>query len=130
MVMLQGMACPTACPESRLVRRLVQLAQLSQVHLKKGHAPRNGLCYMACPESRLVGRLVQLAVINYFAVDRIHNNVVGMTTGPHAKTQLNSEMPTSHVHTHIIHTSSLHPATWQLFIKLGHQLLNSNRFRS
>ena len=29
-----------------------------------------------------------------------HSNVAGMTTGPHAKTQLNSEMHTSHVHTH------------------------------
>ena len=70
MVMLQEMACPTVCSESRLVRRLVQLAQLSQVHLKNGHAPRNGLCFMACPGNRLVRRLVQLVVINYFGVDR------------------------------------------------------------
>ena len=27
--MLQGMACPTACPDSRLVRRLVQFAVIN-----------------------------------------------------------------------------------------------------
>ena len=65
MVMLQGMACPTACPESRLVRTKA--------------------CPICCHQLLCCGP---------------HSNVVGMTTGPHAKTQLNSEMHTSHVHTH------------------------------
>jgi sulfur transfer protein SufE len=71
--MLQEMACPRwhTIRASLSKQRLVQLAQLSQVHVKNGHAPRNGLSYMACPESRLVRGLVQLAVTNYFGMDRI-----------------------------------------------------------
>jgi hypothetical protein len=70
--MLQEMACPRwhTIRAGMSKQRLVQLAQLSQVRVKNGHAPRNGLSYTACPESRLVRRLV-LVVINYFAVDRI-----------------------------------------------------------
>ena len=71
--MLQEMACPRwhTIRAGTSKQRLVQLAQLSQVHVKNGHAPRNGLSYMACPESKLIRRLVQLAVINYLAVDCI-----------------------------------------------------------
>ena len=71
--MLREMACPRwhTIRAGMSKQRLVQFAQLSQVHVKNGHAPSNGLSYMACPESRLVRRLVRLAVINYFAVDCI-----------------------------------------------------------